>query len=57
MKTSKTYTVTFKIEMPHAVATPSLVEYEIKDLLKVAVLPAIGGELVPLTFTVKNARN
>jgi hypothetical protein len=56
MKTGKTYTVTFKVEMPHLVATPAMVEYELKDLLKVAVLPAMGGELVPLTFTVKNAR-
>ena len=31
-------------------------EYEIKDLIKVAVLPTLSLELVPLSFEVKRAR-
>jgi len=53
----KKYTVTFQIEKEdHEVVAPMMVEWELKDLLQVSVLPAINARLVPLSFTVKNAR-
>ena len=53
----KKYTVTFQIEKEdHEATAPVMVEWELKDLLQVSVLPAINAQLVPLSFTVKNAR-
>ena len=53
----KKYTVTFQIEKEdHEAFAPVMVEWELKDLLKSSVLPAINAHLVPLSFVVKNAR-
>lgn len=53
----KKYTVTFQVEKwDDVLALPATLEYELKDLLVKAVLPALNCELVPLTMTVKKAR-
>ena len=44
------YTVSFKVE------GHELNQYALEDLLKVAVLPALNLELVPVSFDVKKAR-
>ena len=49
------YTVKFQIEA-YLVDLPKL-EADIEDLIKVAVLPTLNLDLVPLTFEVKKARN
>jgi hypothetical protein len=54
----KTYTVTFKVE--HSLDRDILTNGQaigLEDLIKTAVLPSLNLSLVPLTFTVKNARN
>ena len=59
------YTVSFKVETEfhyHSNSNRNLsdsevLEIEIKDLIQTAVLPALDLNLVPLTFTVKKARN
>ena len=57
-KEMKKYTVTFQIEKEdHEAVAPVMVEWELKDLLTSSILPAINAQLVPLSFTVKNARN
>jgi len=52
----KKYTVTFQITMEEPTAI-QMIEWDLKDLITTAVLPTIGAELAPLTFTVKKARN
>ncbi len=53
----KKYTVTFQItKEDHEAVAPTMVEWELKDLLTSSILPAINAELVPLTFEVKSAR-
>jgi len=53
----KTYSVTFKVvKYDDQVATPAMLEAELKDLLNTSVLPALNAHLVPLTFDVKNSR-
>ncbi len=53
----KTYTVTFKVEAdPSNFRNTEMLEFEIKDLVQIAVLPTLDLNLVPLTFTVKKAR-
>jgi hypothetical protein len=56
--TVKKYTVTFQVTASEY-NSDSLEDYEyyLKDLLNKAVFPALNLELVPLTFTVKKARN
>lgn len=55
------YTVTFKVEtdfnyrLSH-LSDAEVLEIELKDLIKTAVLPALDLNLIPLTFTVKKAR-
>jgi len=44
------YTVSFKVE------GYELNQYALEDLLKVAVLPALSLELVPVSFDVKKSR-
>jgi len=44
------YTVSFKVE------GYELNQYALEDLLKVAVLPALNLELVPISFEAKKAR-
>ena len=44
------YTVSFKVE------GYELDQYRLEDLLKVAVLPTLDLELVPVSFEVKKAR-
>jgi hypothetical protein len=44
------YTVSFKVE------GYELDQYALEDLLKVAVLPTLNLELVPVSFEVKKAR-
>ena len=59
------YTVSFKVDTEfhyHSNSNRNLsdaevLEIEIKDLIQTAVLPALDLNLVPLTFTVKKARN
>ena len=59
------YTVSFKIDTEFHYQSNSnrnlsdaeVLEIEIKDLIQTAVLPALDLQLVPLTFTVKKARN
>lgn len=48
------YTVKFQVECDPALFAG--LERDIEDLLKVAVLPTLSLELVPLTFEVKKAR-
>ena len=48
------YTVKFQVE--GFLVDPTELEASIKDLIKVAVLPTLNLELVPLTFEVKKAR-
>jgi hypothetical protein len=55
-KEMKKYTVTFQITMEEETAI-QMIEWDLKDLISTAVLPTIGAELAPLTFTVKKARN
>jgi hypothetical protein len=52
----KKYTVTFQITKEEETAVQML-EWDLKDLISTAVLPTLGAELAPLTFTVKKARN
>jgi hypothetical protein len=49
------YTIKFQIE--GNVNFPHLALNTLEDLLKVAVLPVIDVELVPLTIEIKKARN
>jgi hypothetical protein len=49
------YTVSFKVDA--FLVDPTTLETAIEDLIKVAVLPTLNLELVPLTFEVKKARN
>jgi hypothetical protein len=59
------YTVSFKVDTEFHYQSNSnrnlsdaeVLEIEIKDLIQTAVLPALDLQLVPLTFTVKKARN
>lgn len=59
------YTVTFKIDSEfhyqlngkRNLSDAEVLEIEIKDLIQTAVLPALDLRLVPLSFTVKKARN
>jgi len=44
------YTVSFKVE------GNKLDQYGLEDLIKVAVLPALNLELVPVSFDVKKSR-
>ena len=48
-----TFSVTFKV----STSEPLNFEYFLKDLLESSILPALSAELVPLTYTVKQARN
>jgi hypothetical protein len=48
------YTIKFQIE--GAVHFPHIMLDTFEDLLKVAILPVIGAELVPLTLEIKKAR-
>ena len=48
------YTIRFQVEGD--VYFPHIIENTLQDLLKVAVLPVVGVELVPLTLEVKKAR-
>ena len=48
------YTIKFQIE--GAIHFPHIMLETIEDLLKVAVLPVVGVELVPLTLEAKKAR-
>ena len=48
------YTIKFQIE--GNVHFPHIMLDTLEDLLKVAVLPVVGVELVPLTLEVKKAR-
>ena len=52
----KKLSISFKVEVEDS---EPLLNYEwyLKDLLETAVLPALSSNLVPLTLTVKNARN
>lgn len=57
MSTQK-YTITLKVqEIPYEHTTAEDVEYYLNDLLVSSVLPALNLKLVPLTLTVKKARN
>jgi hypothetical protein len=51
----KKFTVSFKVEVQEGETVNF--EYFLKDLLETSTLPALSANLVPLTFTVKNARN
>lgn len=56
------YTVKFKVDTEFRYrgkmfSETEVLEMELKDLIKVAVLPTLDLELVPLTFEVKKARN
>jgi hypothetical protein len=61
------FTVTFKVNTDFhyqlkgdgskRFSDAEVLEIELKDLIKTSVLPALDLELVPLTFTVKKARN
>lgn len=51
------YTVSFKVEIDDSLApSTQLLEFDIKDLISVAVLPTLNLSLVPVTFEVKKAR-
>lgn len=52
----KRYTVTFRIEIKDAPESVDLLRYEMQDLIEVAVLPALGVELVPVSFEIKGAK-
>jgi hypothetical protein len=49
------YTIKFQIE--GNINFPHLALNTLEDLLKVAVLPVVNAELVPLTIEIKKARN
>lgn len=61
------YTVSFKVETEFhyrlkgdgakRFSDAEVLEIELKDLIQTSVLPALDLNLVPLTFTVKKARN
>ena len=56
------YTVSFKVNCDNYLIADEKeffqgLEYSLKDLIQVAVLPTLNLELVPLTFEVKRARN
>jgi hypothetical protein len=59
------YTVSFKVDTEFHyqligsknLSDAEVLEIELKDLIQTAVLPALDLNLVPLTFTVKKARN
>jgi len=52
------YSITLKVqELPFEYTTPEDLEYYLNDLLVSSVLPALNVKLVPLTLTVKKARN
>jgi hypothetical protein len=52
------YTITLKVqELPFIHTTAEDVEYYLNDLLVSSVFPALNLKLVPLTLTVKKARN
>jgi hypothetical protein len=52
------YTITLKVsEANYVHTTPENLEYYLNDLLVSSVLPALDLNLVPLTLTVKRARN
>jgi hypothetical protein len=59
------YTVSFKVDSEfhyqangnRNLSDAEVLEIELKDLIQTAVLPALDLQLVPLTFTVKKARN
>jgi hypothetical protein len=55
---SKTYSITLKVQEADFISTtPEDLEYYLQDLLTKSVLPALNLSLVPLTLTVKRARN
>jgi len=49
------YTIKFKVEAYQTDAKN--LEFELQDLLKTIVLPALSAELTPLTLEVKTSRN
>jgi hypothetical protein len=59
------YTVSFKVDSEFHyqlngnknLSDAEVLEIELKDLIQTSVLPALDLQLVPLTFTVKKARN
>ena len=56
------YSVSFKVNCEDYLIADEKVffeglEYDLKDLIKVAVLPTLNLELIPLTFEVKRSRN
>jgi hypothetical protein len=52
------YTISLKVsEANYVHTTPEDLEYYLNDLLVSSVLPALDLKLVPLTLTVKKARN
>jgi hypothetical protein len=56
------YTVNFKVNCDdYLIADKELffqgLEADLKDLIKVSVLPALNLDLVPLTFEVRKARS
>ena len=53
----KKYTVTFQIEQEEDLTSSiQLLEFDLQDLISVAVLPTLSVSLVPLSFEVKKAR-
>lgn len=53
------FTITFKVDLDSNYALgedKERLEVDLKDLIKVAVLPTLNLDLVPLTFEVKRAR-
>ena len=57
MKKNK-YTVRFQVELDSSnIYKIEMMEFDLKDLIQSAVLPALNLELIPLTFEVKKARS
>lgn len=54
---SKKYSVTFRIETAEEWESIDRFEAEIHDIIKTVVAPSFNFEILPLTFTVKKARN
>jgi hypothetical protein len=54
---SKKYSVTFRLETSEEWESLDRFEAELHDIIKTVVAPSFHFEILPLTFTVKKARN